>query len=407
MRNRQQTILFITNLILFFTGTGLFPLFPLYAARFGTSQTVIGIFLASLSGMNAVGALLASRSLERIPAKKLFIGVGAVGVPALFLLSQASVFWLALVAAALLWFSGGMVSALLNVLTGLSVEAEARGRAFSLLFVAASIGVVLGGTGVGALVSRLGYTPTFAIMAFIWAVIPALGLFLARTEGANNAATPGSTPAAATPPAAPGRAFYLLLASILAITAAVQMGNLAALLGMQAARFSAAAISSTTVVSGLIAIPVSLSAGTLSDRFGRHKLLLLSYFLVVFTVLPLAGAAHLWHFSAGIALLLVAMTVVRPVAAALATDLLEPAALQRGLPLLEASIMGVGVVSSAGTGYLLENFGSMLVAVLAATLALSGSATLALLSGRGGRPRLALGARLFSRPEPANQPGPC
>jgi len=407
MRNRQQTILFITNLILFFTGTGLFPLFPLYAARFGTSQTVIGIFLASLSGMNAVGALLASRFLERLPAKTLFIGAGAVGVPALFLLAQASVFWLALVAAATLWFSGGLVTALLNVLTGLSVEAETRGRAFSLLFVASSIGVVLGGTGVGTMVSYLGYAPTFAIMAIIWAVIPAMGFFLKRREGAENAVRAGDTPAAVTGAAAPGRAFYLLLASILAITAAVQMGNLAALLGMQAARFSAAAISSTTVVSGLIAIPVSLSAGTLSDRFGRHKLLLLSYLLVIFTVLPLAGAAHLWHFSAGIALLLVAMTVVRPVAAALATDLLEPAALQRGLPLLDASIMGVGVVSSAGTGFLLENFGPILVAVLAATLALTGSATLTLLSGQGGRPKLALGARLFNRPEPVKQAGPC
>lgn len=398
MHRRQQTILFMTNLILFFTGTGLFPLFPLYATRFGTSQTAIGIFLASLSGMNAVGALLASRLLARIPAKNLFIAVGAVGIPALLLLSQASVFWLALVAAALLWFSGGLVSALLNVLTGLGVEAEARGRAFSLLFFASSLGVVLGGTGVGTLVSRLGYTPTFAIMALIWAVIPGLGLLLPSPKAGDT----GAAVAADAAVAAPGRTFYLLLASILAVMAALQMGNLGALLGMQAARFSAAAISSTTVVSGLIAIPVSLSAGTLSDRVGRHRLLLLSYLLVVVTVLPLAGAARLWHFSAGIALLMVAMTVVRPVAAALATDMLEPAALQRGLPLLEASVMGVGVVASAGTGYLLEHFGPLAVALLAASFALAGGTALVLLAINSQRPGPAPLPTLSVAPDPGS-----
>ena len=90
MRNRQQTVLFSTNLILFFTGTGLFPLLPHYVNRFGTSQTMIGIFLASLSGMNAVGALLASRLLARFSAKQLIIAAGVVGVPALLILAQAS-----------------------------------------------------------------------------------------------------------------------------------------------------------------------------------------------------------------------------------------------------------------------------------------------------------------------------
>jgi MFS family permease len=393
MRNKQQTILFLANLILFFTGTGLFPLLPLYAARFDANQTMIGIFLASLSGLNAVGALLASRLLVRFSAKRLFIAAGTVGVPALFLLAEASVFGLAMAAGVLLWFSGGFVGALLNVLTGLSVEGEARGKAFSMLFLASSLATVLGGASVGALVSWLGYTPTFMIMAVIWGMIPVLGLFLASAKTAN-----AETAAPAAPPAALGRSFHLLLISFLAVTAAVQMGNLTALLGMQAARFSPAAISSTTAVSGLASIPVALYAGALSKRVGRQRLLLLSYLLVILTVVILAGAAQLWHFSAGITALSLAMTLTRPSVMALASDLLGPKALQRGLPLLEASVMGVGVASSASTGYLLETFGPAPVGLLAALLAVvGGGALLQLFVGEGKRPFAMPRIRLFSR----------
>lgn len=393
MRNKQQTILFLTNLILFFTGTGLFPLLPLYAARFGTSQTMMGIFLASLSGMNAVGALLASRLLARFSAKRIFIVASAVGVPALVVLSQAAVFWLAMTAAVLLWFSGGFIGALLNVLTGLNTEADSRGRAFGLLFLASSLAAVLGGTSVGALVSWLDYAAAFIILAVIWGLIPVLGLFLTSVKTENTAQS-----TAVTQPTTLGRSFNLLLISFLAVTAAVQMGNLAALLGMQVARFSPAAISSTTVVSGLVSIPVALCAGSLSNRVGRQRLLLLSYLLVILTVIGLAGAAYLWHFSAGITMLMLATTLARPTVMTLASELLEPAALQRGLPLLEASLMGIGVASSAGTGYLLETFGALPVGLLAAALAvIGGGALLPLFAGVEKRPFSLSRRQLFSR----------
>jgi hypothetical protein len=104
--------------------------------------------------------------------------------------------------------------------------------------------------------------------------------------------------------------------------------------------------------------------------------MLLSYLLVVLTVVPLASAAHLWHFSAGITMLLLTTTMVRPAVMALASDLLGPRALQRGLPLMEASVMGVGVASSAGTGYLLQTFGPAPVGLLAAVLAVAGGGVL-------------------------------
>lgn len=395
MRNKQQILLFLTNLIMFFTGMGLFPLLPPFAARFGASQTMMGIFLASLSAMNAAGAILASRLLSRFAPKTLFIIFGAIGVPAMFLLPYADTLSLVMAAAGLVWFSGGFISALLTVLTGMTVEPAQRGRAFALLFLASPIAAILGGTTLGAVVTHFGYNPAFYLLTVLWALIPTIGLLLDVKQQAEETANT----AGASRPAALGRAFTLLLVSALTVTAAMQMGNVAALLTMQASRFSASAISSTTVVAGLVAIPVVLFAGSLSDRIGRQTVLLVAYLLVVLTVFPLALATDLWHFSSGIALLLVAATVVRPGVAALATDLLPAAVLQRGLPLLDAGVMGVGIVGSAGAGYILEAYGTVAVSLLAATLAVAGGAALVLLCAQcaSGQRRIRPTIHLLSR----------
>lgn len=395
MRNKQQMLLFLTNLVMFFTGMGLFPLLPPYAARFGASQTMMGLFLASLSGMNALGAILASRLLARFSPKILFIFFGAIGIPALFLLPYATTLWLVIAGTGLVWFSGGFVGALLNVLTGLAVEPGQRGRAFALLFLASPVAAILGGSILGAVVSRFGYNPAFYLLTVLWALIPTMGLLLDVEEQAED--TAGT--AVASRPAPLGRSFILLLISALTVTGAIQMGNVAALLTMEASRFSASAISSTTVVGGLVTIPVVLFAGSLSDRIGRQTVLLVSYLVVVLTVFPLALATELWHFSSGMALLLAAATVVRPGASALASDLLPPAVLQRGLPLLDAGVMGVGVVGSTGAGYLLEAYGAGAVSLLAATLAVVGGAALVLVCAQcaSGQRRIRPTLRLLSR----------
>lgn len=395
MRNKQQLILFLTNLILFFTGSGIFPLLPGYATQFGTSQTMIGIFLASLSATNAVGAIVASRLLVRFAPRTLFIVAGTVGVPTLLFLPAVHAFWLVVVITGFLWFSGGMLVALMSVLIGQAVEPEVRGRAFSRLFLASPLGAILGGTLVGAVVTSFGYTPAFLMLGVQWAVIPALGFLLQRTERKETRQA-GSIAAR---PAALGPSFRLFMVSVLAIMAAIQMGNVSLLLQMQAGGFSASAISTTTVVSGLVSIPVALYGGSLADRVGRRLILVLGSLLAILTLAPLASASQLWHFSAAISLLLLATTVVRPGSTALATDLLDSRGVARGLPLLEAGIMTVGVAGSTGAGYVLEIFGSSALSLLTTTLAATGGLILLFvcLQCAAGRPRLTLGLRSLKR----------
>ncbi len=46
MRHKQLAFLFICNYLPPFVGMGLFPLLPLYAAQFGATRTIIGIYYA-------------------------------------------------------------------------------------------------------------------------------------------------------------------------------------------------------------------------------------------------------------------------------------------------------------------------------------------------------------------------
>lgn len=373
MGNRQQVIFFLSSFILFFTGNGLHPLLPSFAGDFGASATTTGVFLASLSATNAAGALLASRLLARFSPRLLYVVSGALGVPALLALARVGSLWPVIVATGLVWFSGGFVMAVANVLTGLTVTPEKRGRAFSLLFLASPIASIFGGGALGAIISGWGYAPGFVVLAVMWAVVPLSGLKLAASAPVATAPVAGAPTAAGSAPL--GRSFYLLLLSALTVAAAIHLRNVSAFMQMEAAGFSAAAISSTTVTAGLVTTPVALYAGSLSDRIGRRRLMLATTALVTLTLIPLAAASELWHFAAGIALLLAATAILRPAATAVATDLLPPAALQRGLPLVDAGAMGVGIVSAAAAGFMLERFGAAGVTALAvALLVVSGAA---------------------------------
>lgn len=377
MRIRQQTIFFTANFILFFTGNGLYPLLPLFVGEFGASPTVISVFLASLGATNAAGALLAGRLSARFTPRTLYVGVSASGVAGLLILTQAGTLWLAAGATALLWFVGGFVMSLGNLLTGLTVAPQERGRAFSLLFLASPVAAIFGGGALGAIVSGLGYTPGFLLLALMWTVIPVVGMSLSRGPLPQTALS--GTQANTGRPAALGGSFILLLVSALAVAAAIQARNVAAFLQMQQAGFLAGAVSSTTVAAGIVTIPVAVYAGSLSDRIGRRTLMMGTTVLVALTLIPMARAAELWHFASGLALLLAATAILRPATTAIATDLLPPAALQRGLPLIEAAITGIGIPATAVAGFVLERFGPVGITLGSVALLMISGVALALL----------------------------
>jgi MFS family permease len=385
---KQLRILFLINLILYFTGASLFPLLPLYGAQFGATPAVIGIHLALIAGANAIGIALSGRLVTRVAPKPLFVAASLLGVAMLFWLAHATQLWQVMVATALLWLSGGFVYSLATLFAGLIAGDGNRGRSFGLLVLASPSGAVLGGLVVGGAIVKFGFAAAFTGLAVLWLAIPALVLLaLPQTDPEGAAPQAASAPRQKT---ALGTPFYFMLVMGVLAAAAASVGHLSLTLSMQALRFSPQAISSTTVISGLAAIPVTFYLGSLSDRVGRRRVLMLNFVLIAVVVIGMMRAAALWHFWLGAGPLMMAGLVNSAITSALATDLLPRASLERGLPLLMAAMTMVGIPSSVGTGYLMELYGPPATFALSAVLALAAMSALALLSGT---PRFRLASR--------------
>lgn len=371
--DKELLYLFASSFIILFVGMGLFPVLPVYATEFGASRTVIGLYYALMYAANAAGAMLTNRLAAGLTQKGLFVTVGVLGIPALMLLGQASALWQVVVLTAIVWFCGGVGLALVNVFTGQMSGSKSRGKSFSLMFLAFPLGAVFGGTLVGRLVTAAGYHSMFVVLGAIWAILPAIGVFklkIASDFSSNRAATPQRTTARL------GTNFYRILAMTLLASIAINTGRLGTALSMQALDFSASAISSTATVSGLVAIPIVLLIGALSDRLGRKNFLMLGNVAAASGALMLALATELWMFWLAATLVLVALCTNGALASALITDTLSPQARRRGLPWINAMNPVAGVLSFTSIGFLMDTFGPLPVYVIALTVAVGAAVLL-------------------------------
>lgn len=379
MRNRQLAYLLICNLIPLFVGMGLFPLLPLYAAQFGATPTTLGLYYAIAYAASVAGIAVTGWLGDLLPRRGLFVVGGALGVPALALLGFATALWQVVLLTAAIWFFGAVTITLVSVFTGRVADGGRRGASFSLMFAAYPLGTDFGGAAVGQLVAWGGYAAMFGALAAVWTALPLVGL-------AGLKATPaaGLAPAAEVRGAGPrlGRAFSLLLAAFLGSSMAINVSRLGTSLSMEALAFSPGAIASTAVVSGLIAAPVAVLLGALSDRLGHRRVLLGGYALAVGGALLLVVATQLWHFWAAATLLFVAWCANASVSSALATELLAPEALGRGLPRLNATDSLASILGFAGAGYLVDALGATGLFLIAAGVAALAAPLLGMASPR-------------------------
>src|SRR5919108_6134570 len=93
MKNKQLSILFLTNFAVFFIGMGLLPLLPLYAAQYGATPTGSGLYLASTYTAIALGTVLTGWLSDRLPLKRLSVSAGLAGPPPGGLLLEAAAAW--------------------------------------------------------------------------------------------------------------------------------------------------------------------------------------------------------------------------------------------------------------------------------------------------------------------------
>lgn len=358
LRNKQLLYLFLCNFAIVFIGFGLFPLLPLFAAQFGASPSFIGIFLAITYVAISIGSIIAGQLSGRISHKMLFTAAGLLGAVSLFLLGLANALWQAVILIALVWFAGGIGLSVSSVLTTLHVPSSERGRAFGWLALTSPLGALIGGLVVGRLVAWSGYPLMFVILAVEWSLFPFLALTRVQYEPTCEPTSTKSAQAAPTP-ARPGTYFLLLLTTVLLASMTVSVGRMGVSMAMKDQLFSASEVSTVNAFGGLFTIPVTLMIGALSDRLGRKGFLFMGYVLAMGGTLLLIAAYELWHFWLVASLVLAARSVITAMSPAYATDLLDRRTLGKALPLVGTMNWVSGVIGFAGSGYILDTFGSV------------------------------------------------
>jgi MFS family permease len=378
--NKQLSALFVSSFAILFIGFGVFPLLPIYAARFGATPSTIGVYLALTYAAISFGTMLPGWLSSRISQKAVFVTAGLFGVPALILLGYAAELWQVVALTGMVWFTGGVGIALIAVFTGRSAGKDQRGRWFTFIALTTPLGAVIGGTTVSWLVESQGYKVMFSALGLVYAVWPLVGLLLVKDKQASQTASPGSRMARRV---RPDRTFSLLVWTVMLVAVTISISRLGLSLSMKANLFSPAAIARANVVGGLATIPFVLGFGLLSDRVGRKFLLACAYLLAALSTFLLLHATQLWHFWIVSAAVLVARSLSGSLASALATDILAPETLGKALPRLSSMNWVAGILGFAGSGYVIETLGEHSLYWIATLFALAAVTIAALMMRRG------------------------
>lgn len=370
---RQLPFLFYYSLSILFVGMGLMPVLPLYAAQLGATSSTIGIFLSTIYLSFTISTLLAGWLSSWLGRRRLFILAALLGFPALYFMGQAVSLWQVVILAAIVWFSGGMCMALVNIFTGLYASPESRGKWFGLISLASPIGSIIGGLSVGNLIEWSGYPLMFAALSIVWLVFPIVAFVKLRDVSTDNNLNEQGTRSSKIALGREHLPLFLLMAAIMLSMLTINVGRLTLPISMNLLEYTAGAVTTANVVAGMVTLPFAYFLGTLSDRFGRKNILILGYVTAAAGVLLLVSADQAWEFWLSASMILVALTVSGSVASAFATDLLSPDVLVRILPWFTAVGSLAGILGYAGAGYLIEVIGLIPLLGLSALLALIAS----------------------------------
>ncbi len=354
MSNKQLGALFLSSLVPWCAGNGLVPLLPLYAIQLGADSAVAGYYLAFSYIAIALGALSAGWVSAKFRQRKLpLIVAGLIGLPVAWWMGQVNSIWALTILTAILWFCGGLGLGLIGILTGLSAGENERGKIFGILALTGGLGAVIGGLGTGWLVDGWGFTVMFNALAVFLVLWPVSAFFLEdkditilQSQNLAGQKQPGL-----------GKSFYLLFTANILSSVTGFFLVLIRSLAMNNLGFSSFEIASTGAVGGLIAMPLPVLMGWLSDRTGRKTFLYIGYLIGLIALVALAFSKALWQFWFVFVLQGIAAQNGGTIGNAVVTDLLPKEALGKGMALFGATAWIGGVIGFAVAGYTLQNLG--------------------------------------------------
>jgi MFS family permease len=373
MSKKQLAALFICSLVPWSAGNGLVPLLPVYATHLGADSAVAGYYLAISYLAIATGAISAGWVSDAFRRRKLpLIVAGVVSVPAAWLMGQVGSVWALTILTAVLWFFGGLGLAMIGILTGLSAGENERGKVFGILSLTGGLGAVIGGLGTGWLVEGWGFPFMFTSLSVFLALWPFGAIFLEEREVLRIKKGSGSQPKQP----GLGKNFYLLFTANILSSITGFFIVLIRSLTMNELGFSSFEIASTGVVGGLIAMPLPLLMGWLSDKGGRKTFLYAGFLIAFAALVMLAFSKVLWQFWIVFVFQGIAMGTGGTIGNAVVTDMLPKESLGRGMALFRATGWIGGVIGFAVAGYALQNFGFMPTFVIGSILALGAAGLL-------------------------------
>ena len=294
MSRKQLITLMVINLASFGSGIGLFTLLPVYATRLGADPAATGEFLSAIFVAVTLGTVLNGWLADRFQQRKrMLIAAGVLSVPLTWLMGSTTTLTQLTLLAGATWFITSIVTGMVGILAGLFAAEHERGRVFGLLSLGVGIGGTIGSFAAGPIVDHWGYPALFQVAAVGYGVVPLVGLLLVDRVIQRSQAT---NVAARRPGFVPNRTFlFLFCASTIIHIANGQIG-LAKPLIMDGLQYDATAISSAGALGGLVALPLPLLVGWLSDRLGRKPFIVLVYFTQAVGLLVLFSGSLLWHF---------------------------------------------------------------------------------------------------------------
>jgi MFS family permease len=250
----------------------------------------------------------------------------------------------------------------------LSAGEDERGIIFGILSVTYGLGALIGGLASGFIVDRWGYAALFTVVAVYLILWPLSAIFLTEKKTGQGQVKDGHTKKKS----AFGRSYSLLFSASLVASIAGFIILLGRSLLMSDLAFGALSISSAGAVSGIVAMPLPLLMGWLSDRTGRKIYLYLGYMTGIASLSVLAISTSLWHFYIASVLQAIFIGVNTTIGNALVTDILPQESLGRGLALFGATVWIGGVLGFAGAGYALESLGVLPTFIIGMCLPLIG-----------------------------------
>ena len=363
MSRRQLIALFLCNLIPFIVGNSLLGLLPIYAVQLGGNEIIAGIYLSLAFGSVAIGTLISGWLSDRFQRRKLMIILSAcVSLPATFLMGQVNSVALLTVFTMVVWFAGGVATGMVNILTGIYADPQTRGRTFGIIGLTLGLAQIIGGTISGAIVDRWGYPALFTLVALVYVVQIIAGLLL-QDERQPVVARDSENAAQSSL----GKAVWLLIvANTLASVTGFSIGMGKPLM-MDSLGFDATAVTSTITINGLVALPLPLVVGWLSDRIGRRWLLIASYVMISLGSLMLISAVtigQIWLATAVFALSGAAVSL----GFAYVTDLASPSSLASAMSRFSATPWVAGVIGFGATGFVIQGVGLPMTFALSAAL---------------------------------------